>query len=102
MDRLGDFIEIEILNTPIPNDDGSKGIPLECENLVFEPFFRMTKKLYEAYKTLDFGIGLTFVENVITKHKGRVSATTITDYSGKDKTGILRVSFAILLPISNQ
>ena len=100
VERLGEYVEIETLSIPIPNDDGSKGIPLECENLVFEPFFRMTKKIYEAYKTLDFGIGLTFVENVITKHRGRVSATTITDYSGKEKTGILRVSFAVLLPIA--
>jgi CheY-like chemotaxis protein len=101
LDRLGEFIEIEILSIPIPNDDGSKGIPLECENLVFEPFFRMTKKLYEAFKTLDFGIGLTFVENVVIKHKGRVSATTITDYSGKEKTGIIRVSIAVFLPIAS-
>ncbi|MGL4368570.1 MAG: sensor histidine kinase, partial [Spirochaetota bacterium] len=99
LDRLGDFIEIEFLNIPMPDDEGHKGIPMEYENLVFEPFFRMTKKIYEEYKTLDFGIGLTLVENVVAKHKGKVSASTVTDYSGKEKTGIQRVSISLELPI---
>jgi DNA-binding response OmpR family regulator len=98
-DRLGEYLEIEVLNIPIANDDGSRGIPFEYENIIFEPFFRLTKKIYEEFKTLDFGIGLTLVENVVAKHKGKVSAATVIDYSGKDKTGIKRVSFSILLPI---
>lgn len=99
LDRMGDFIEIEFFNIPIPDDEGNKGIPMEYENLIFEPFFRMTKKIYEEYKTLDFGIGLTLVENVAAKHKGKVSASTVTDYTGKDKTGVKRVSISFELPI---
>ncbi|BDA78036.1 histidine kinase [Leptospira kobayashii] len=65
-------MKIDFLNPPNLDQYGNYGIPESCESLIFEPFFRMSKLVYERYPTLDFGLGLTYVDKVIRKHNGQI------------------------------
>jgi CheY-like chemotaxis protein len=81
-----DLLVVSVINEPYNETGDIKGIPMEYENIVFEPFFRLTRTIQEEYKTLDYGLGLTLVEKIITKHGGKVSISNITDHSNV-KTG---------------
>ena len=74
-------MKMTILNSPLKIYDEINGIPMEYENIIFEPFFKLSKPILKDYKTLDFGIGLKLVENIISKHSGKISLFNITDYS---------------------
>jgi CheY-like chemotaxis protein len=91
---------INIINTPLMSDSGIKGIPMEYENIVFEPFYRLFKSLQEQYKTLDYGLGLTIVENIISVHNGKVSVSNITDHSDITRGPVTRVNFTVTLPLA--
>ncbi len=92
-------ITLSIINTPEPDDEGRKGIPHGYENLVFEPFFRLTKRLNENYNSLDFGLGLTLAEHIIRKHSGTIEIGNVIDYSRLEAEPSLRVSCDIQLPL---
>ncbi|XDD45810.1 response regulator [Leptospira sp. WS39.C2] len=97
-----DWFKCAIYNEPIVNYDGSKGIPIESENLIFEPFYRLSKSVFEKYQTLDFGLGLSYVDNCIKKHNGKISIFNIKDHldwDGKPKT---KVAFQLALPVQNE
>jgi signal transduction histidine kinase len=47
-------------------DEGS-GIPAEHQELVFEPFYRVTPKSRGA------GLGLSLVKQIVANHRGQVS-----------------------------
>ncbi len=89
---------IDTLSTPKADSGGRRGIPAEYENIVFEPFFRLSKSIQEQYKTLDFGLGLSVVEAVISKHGGKTSICNIIDHSNLSKGPASRVKFSITLP----
>lgn len=91
---------ISVVNKPEPNN-GITGIPMEYENIVFEPFFRMVRNTYEKFNTLDYGLGLTVVEKVIKKHEGEVSVSNVVDYSDLKRGPVTKVNFTITLPLSN-
>lgn len=74
------YFEIACLNSPEPDQNGILGIPDEYSELIFEPFFRMSKFVYEAYPTLDFGLGLTFVERAVQKYGGKVTIKNIKSH----------------------
>jgi len=76
------------------------GIPKEYEKVVFEPFYRLSKLVYEKYNTLDFGIGLTFVEKIVARHGGEIFAENIVDYSDITKDPQVKVNLMISLPFS--
>lgn len=86
------WLRISILNEINPQT-GTNGIPVEYENLVFEPFIRLNKFVYESYKTPDFGLGLLLVQKIIEKHNGKVSIFNIR-YTNTEK-----VCLEIRLPI---
>lgn len=90
---------INILNEPPKNDKGNQGIPLEYENMVFEPFFRLTKLVYDNYPSIDFGCGLTLVRYVIEKHGGRITLSNIKDMSDINREPVTKVNCEIILPI---
>lgn len=54
----------------------------EFGSRVFEPFYRLTRFVYEGYESLDFGIGLTFVEKVI-RDMGGETAILFTEEEGR-------------------
>lgn len=74
------YFEIACLNSPEPDQNRILGIPDEYSELIFEPFFRMSKFVYEAYPTLDFGLGLTFVERAVQKYGGKISARNVKNH----------------------
>jgi len=93
-------LRISIINDPQKASDGTIGIPKEYEKVVFEPFYRLSKLVYEKYNTLDFGIGLTFVEKIVARHGGEIFAENIVDYSDITKDPLIKVNLMISLPFS--
>lgn len=93
-------LRISVINDPQKTGDGIVGIPDEFQKVVFEPFYRLSKLVYEKYNTLDFGIGLTFAEKIITRHGGEIFAENILDYSDIEKDPQTKVSLMISLPFS--
>lgn len=89
--------EISVLNTPNPDSKEKDGITPEYQNIIFEPFFRISKIVYDMYPTLDFGLGLTFVEKIIRNHKGKMRVFNLKNFLENSKSQL--VSFTIELPI---
>ncbi|MCX7998664.1 MAG: response regulator [Leptospiraceae bacterium] len=89
---------ISFLNSPEPDQHGIIGIPNEYSELVFEPFFRMSKFVHEAYPTLDFGLGLSFVERVVQKYGGKIGIRNIKSHipeTGKILT-VVELEFEVI------
>jgi len=95
----GGNVELAVVSDPAKTGEDLIGIPIEFEKVVFEPFYRITKMVYEQYKTLDFGLGLTLVEKIIQKHGGTVGAGNIFDHTGKGMEPQIKVSVRIHFPI---
>jgi len=93
-------LRISVINDPQKSTDGTMGIPEEYGKVIFEPFYRISKLVYERYNTLDFGIGLTFVEKIVTRHGGEIFAENIVDYSDINKDPQIKVNLMISLPFS--
>ncbi len=91
-------LRISTISDPEKNSDDVVGIPIEYEKVVFEPFYRISKLVYEKYHTLDFGIGLTYVEKIVKRHGGEIFAENILDYSDIKKEPIIKVNLMISLP----
>ncbi|MCW7462025.1 response regulator [Leptospira limi] len=91
---------ISAYNSPINNSDRTEGIPVEFENMIFEPFFRLTKFVYDDYKTLDFGLGLTKVEAIIKRFDGKIEIKNIIDHlyaKSQPKTKVIcRISIPLV------
>lgn len=92
-------VRVSIINEPLKTSDGILGIPAEYEKVIFEPFYRLSKLVYERYNTLDFGIGLTFVEKIVTRHGGEIFAENILDYSDVKKDPITKVNLMMSFPV---
>ncbi|HNR88532.1 MAG TPA: response regulator [Spirochaetota bacterium] len=97
--RGNDSLAISFISKPTKTEKGIEGIPIEYENLVFEPFFRLTGATFEQYETLDYGLGLTVVEKIITKHGGRITVSNILDYTDISREPIVKVNFSLSLPL---
>ncbi len=97
---VNDRLEFSCVSRPFPNEEGVLGIPMEYEYILFEPFFRMTKMVYEGYNTLDFGLGLTIVEKIIQRHRGKITISNIIDYSDITRGPVTKVNCVISIPVS--
>ncbi|MDH4262663.1 MAG: response regulator [Spirochaetia bacterium] len=99
-----DRFYVSIMNEPDTSLTGEEGIPKEYEKLIFEPFFRLVKYVFEEYDTLDFGLGLTMVEKIIRKNHGRITLSTITDSSNLEpgSQGKKKINFEVALPLIKQ
>ncbi|MCB1179728.1 MAG: response regulator [Leptospiraceae bacterium] len=86
-----------ILNHPTM-ESGVLGIPESYHRLVFEPFFRICKAVQEKYCTLDYGLGLTYVEKAINKMGGNIRVTQFKNYLDMDGDNLIGMVFE--LPIS--
>ncbi len=95
-----DTLDISVLNKPAPDEQGRIGIPLGYENIVFEPFFRMTKTVKEEYDSVDYGLGLTMVEKIVKSHKGHVKIANVNDYSEYTREPEQKVMVSIKLPFA--
>jgi signal transduction histidine kinase len=90
---------ITVVNDPIKGEDDILGIPPEYEKLVFEPFFRLSKLVFELYQTLDFGLGLTLVEKIVGKHGGETTARNIIDHSDPKRDPLVKVDITMSFPV---
>ncbi|MCW7462309.1 ATP-binding response regulator [Leptospira limi] len=90
---------ISVINIVGEDLNIGEGIPNEYLELIFEPFFRLTKNLYERYETFDFGIGLSLVKETIQKFGGSVLVSNIFDHLGEKVEP--KVEFKITLPYSS-
>jgi signal transduction histidine kinase len=90
-----------MINDPVKTGDGVLGIPPEYEKIIFEPFYRISSLVYEKYNSLDLGIGLTFVEKIISRHGGEIFAENILDHSDIKKDPLTKVNLMISLPFSS-
>jgi DNA-binding response OmpR family regulator len=90
---------LSVINNPVKFKNGIKGIPQGYENIIFEPFYRISKTVSYGYDSLDYGLGLTLVEKIIEKHNGSASAGNFKDFSDlkKEPTDKVRISFNIPL-----
>jgi len=93
-------LRISFINDPQKTGDGIVGIPPEYEKIIFEPFYRISRLVFEKYNSLDFGIGLTFVEKIVTRHGGEIFAENILDYSDIKKDPLTKVNMMISLPFT--
>lgn len=93
-----DSVEISFLNKPLSSEDGDIGIPMGYEYILFEPFFRMTKNVFEDFDTLDFGLGLTIVEKILMRHKGKVAISNIQDYTDVTRGPVVKVNCVMTIP----
>ena len=95
-----DYIDDNLVFSVINNTDSSidDGIPMEYENIIFEPFFRKIKYVQEGYSTMDYGLGLTFVERIVKKHSGKVLIHNIKDYSDYSKSSVTKVQCQVMIP----
>lgn len=97
--KQGNNFIISVINDSITSDTDKRGIPMEYENLVFEPFYRLTKIIYEDYQTLDYGLGLTLAKKIINKHGGQISLNNITDHSDLKSGTKIRIECSISLAV---
>ncbi|TGM60372.1 response regulator [Leptospira vanthielii] len=88
-----------VYNQPTANADGTQGIPLQYENLVFEPFYRLSKNVFDEYGTLDFGLGLSYVDSCFKKHEGKLSVHNVVDHSEWSDSPVTKVAFQFSLPV---
>jgi CheY-like chemotaxis protein len=95
-----DKFTISVINDIITNEKGLKGIPMGYENLVFEPFYRLTKTVNDGYHTLDYGLGLTLVEKIVTKHGGSIAINNITDHSDIKAGPKIKVECSMVFNVS--
>lgn len=93
-----DNYTISFLNRPVKDQKGNFGILPEYQNLIFEPFFRISKFVYESVPTLDFGLGLTLVEKIMSVHRGKVRAFNVRNSLDQNTDGIL-VNMELVFPL---
>ena len=95
-----DTFTLSVINDIVTNEKGLKGIPMGYENLVFEPFYRLTKTVNDGYHTLDYGLGLTLVEKIVTKHNGSIAINNITDHSDIKSGPKIKVECSMVFKVS--
>ncbi|MCB1179677.1 MAG: response regulator [Leptospiraceae bacterium] len=93
----GKSLFINFLNIPEVSN-GIEGITEDYQFIIFEPFFRISKNVYEGFESLDFGLGLTFVDKILAQHKGKISAKNLKNYV--DRASEVMTSFSMELPYS--
>jgi len=100
MDTKDGNLEISIMNCPDRGTGDIWGIPREYENIVFEPFFRISKVIQEEYKTLDFGLGLTLAERIVKNHGGKITINNVVDHSDFSRNPCMKINCTVSLPLA--
>lgn len=68
--------------------DNGRGIPVELQSRLFEPFFRGTLSTTQAEGT---GLGLSIVKTIVEKHRGKIG---VDSYPGAGSTFSFRIPVA--------
>jgi len=93
---------VSVISEPEPAKQGIVGIPIEYENLVFEPFFRMVNVVVDGYNTSDYGLGLTKARKTVEKLNGALNVTNIKDHTDFSWEPVTKVCFTITLPLDKK
>jgi len=96
---LKDSFQISFLNNPDSASKEKNGILPEYQSLIFEPFFRISRNVFEEYPTLDFGLGLCYVEKIIRNHKGSIRVVNLKNYLENNNS--ILIDFSIEIPFLN-
>jgi signal transduction histidine kinase len=96
---FGNFLSLSVVNNPQQDLPEETGIPLGYENLIFEPFFRLSSQVYDEFQSQDFGLGLTLVEKIVLSHQGNISIHNIKDFSDVASEPVIKVNATISLPL---
>lgn len=97
-ENKGDKLLLSLLNPPDLSDVNTKGgIPEEYSQIVFEPYYRISKLVFPQYPTMDFGLGLSLVDKIVRRHGGSISVYNIKSHI--DMEAKLMVDFQIELPL---
>lgn len=94
-------LKISVINEPAEVPNTPLGIPTEYENIVFEPFYRISHVVFEQYQTLDFGLGLSLTEQIMKRHGGTISLFNITDNSDLKTGPVKKVNCLLEFPLSS-
>lgn len=96
-------LERETLRTSILSSPDESWLPdglsEGMDRRILEPFTRLHNHVDERYETLDYGLGLTYVDKVLRKHGGRLSAYNLVDYSDLGNSERLLVNVEMILPM---
>ncbi|WP_411821858.1 ATP-binding protein [Leptospira sp. 'Mane'] len=82
------FLELKILNPAYENPDGSVGVTGKHEQLVFEPFYRISSVVddnYAKYEQFRFGLGLSLVRKIMEQHNANIEIYTIENNIRENK-----------------
>lgn len=91
---------VTVINQPRRSESQTPDIMRgENQRLVFEPFFRLSPAVHEEYRTLDYGLGLTFVDKVMQQHHGTIRCTTLRSFLTGETGPSDLVAFEIELPV---
>lgn len=93
------YLTVSFLSHPEVRENEPVGISQDYQNLIFEPFFRISKIVQEHYGTLDFGLGLTQVQKTVKRFQGKVSAFNLKN--SLDALSKELVCISIELPIKD-
>ncbi len=88
---------VSIINDPTKSND-VVGIPLAYSNLVFEPFYRINKFVFEKFASMDIGLGLALVKELVKKLGGDVSLNNVKEFTSLESETI-KVNFEVYFPI---
>jgi DNA-binding response OmpR family regulator len=91
--------QITFLNKCEVTETTKNGIPEEYHNLIFEPFFRLTRLVFSDYNTLDYGLGLCKCRVILQKFGGKIQVGNIIDHLSKERGTM--VEFSLFLPLTN-
>ncbi len=100
IEHLQTRVIVTVCNLPDGSGaEGVLGIPEAQRNFIFEPFYRVSRVVHEQYSTLEYGLGLTYVEKIVQMHHGNIRCTTLTDFDRNDLAATEMVALEIELPI---
>ncbi|MCC5814524.1 MAG: response regulator [Leptospira sp.] len=87
-------IEISFINPAYTTNSKITGIPIEYENIIFEPFYRIDHSLNQELETNDLGLGLSYVKNIINQHNGTIRLQNHNDhaFSNSDSPSLIVVA----------
>jgi signal transduction histidine kinase len=93
-------IRVSVLNSPIEDQFGHRGIPPAYQNIIFDPFYRMSKHVFEEYGTHDIGLGLTLVDRILRRMGGSISAYNVKNHVNREMSDLF-VNFEVELKTVN-
>lgn len=81
--KSGSSFSISVINDILPMQGGVAGIPVENENFIFEPFYRLNNVIDERYLSgrTGMGLGLTMIQKIVNDVGGRLYIHEFNDHT---------------------